>query len=84
MKLELNLLAVYLFEQSPWQAKHIKYNTEQRIKAKSEFEKHYYYLLNNYFYGKTIENIRRRLHLDLMDKSDTHGILNRQWKCSDD
>ena len=36
--------------------------------------------MNNSFYGKTIENIRKRLNLDLMDKSDTHRILNRQSK----
>ena len=28
--------------------------------------------------GKTIENMRKRLNLDLIDKSDTHRIINRQ------
>ena len=40
--------------------------------------------MNNSFYGKTIENIRKRLNLDLIDKSDTHRILNRQSKLSFD
>ena len=80
----LNVYTVYKFKQSPWLAKYIKYNTEQRSKAKTEFEKHFYKLMNNSFYGKTIENIRKRLNLDLIDKSDTHRILNRQSKLSFD
>ena len=38
--------------------------------------------MNNSFYGKTIENIRKRLNFDLIDKSDIHKILNRQSKLS--
>ena len=72
------------FIQSPRLAKNIKYNTEQRKKAKTEFEKHFYKLMNNSFYGKTIENIRQRLNLDLIDKSDIHRIPNRQSKLSFD
>ena len=40
--------------------------------------------MNNSFYGKTIENIRKRLNLVLIVKSDTHRILNRQSKLSFD
>ena len=69
---------VYKFKQSPWLAKYIKYNTEQRSKAKTEFEKPCYKLMNNSFYGKTNENIRKRLNLELIDRSETHRILNRQ------
>ena len=36
--------------------------------------------MNNSFYGRTIENIRKCLNLDLIDKSDIHKILNRQSK----
>ena len=78
----LNVHAVYNIKQSPWLAKYIKYNTEQRKKAKTEFEKHFYKLMNKSFYGKTIENIRKRLNLDLIDKSDIHRILKRQSKLS--
>ena len=76
---------VYELKQSPWLAKYIECYTEQRKKAKTDFEKHFYKLMTNSFYGKTIENIRKRLNLDLIDKSDTHRILNRQSKlCFDD
>ena len=80
----LNVHNVYKFKQSPWLATYIKYNTEQRKKAKTEFEKHFYKLMNNLFYGKTIETIRKRLNLDLIDESDIHRILNRQSKLSFD
>ena len=40
--------------------------------------------MNNSFYGKTIENIRNRFNLDLIDKSDTHRLINRQSKISFD
>ena len=80
----LNVYTVYIFKQSPWLAKYIKYITQQRSKAKTEFERHFYKLMNNSFYGKTIANIRKRLNLDLIDRSDTHRILNRQSKLSFD
>ena len=80
----LNVHTVYKFKQSPWLANHIKYNTEQRSKAKTEFEKHFNKLMKNSFYGKTIETIRKRLNLALIDKSDIHRILNRQSKLSFD
>ena len=38
--------------------------------------------MNNAFYEKTIENIRKRLDLDLIDKSDNHTKINRQSKLS--
>ena len=50
---------VYKVNQSPWLAKNIKY-TEQRSKAKTEFEKDFYKLMNNSFYGELIESIRKR------------------------
>ena len=40
--------------------------------------------MNISFYGKTIDNIRKRLNLDLIDKSVTHRIINRQSKLSFD
>ena len=38
--------------------------------------------MNNSLERKTIENIRKRLNLEVIDKPDTHRILNRQSDCS--
>ena len=78
----VKLHTVHKIEHSPWLSKYIKYNTEQRRKAKTKFQKHFYKLMNNSFYGKTIENIRNCLNLEMIDKSDTHKNLNRQSKLS--
>ena len=80
----VNVHTVYKFKQSPWLAKYNKYNTEQRKKAKTEFEKHFYKLMNNSFYGNIIEKIIKPLNLDSIDKSDTHRKLNWQSKLSFD
>ena len=80
----LNVHTVYRFKQSPWLSEYNKYNTERGRKAESEFEKHFYKLMTNSFYGETMENTRNRSRLDLVDKSDTHRILNRQSECSFD
>ena len=44
---------LFSFKQSRWLENYISFNTQKRNKAKNDFEKDFYKLLNNAFYGKT-------------------------------
>ena len=54
------------FQQMPWLKKYIDFNTHHRKKANSQFEKDLFKLLNNAVFGKTIENLRNRRRIELI------------------
>ena len=79
MELE-NVHNVTSFKQSKWLEKNISFNTQKGNKAKSAFEKDFYKLLNNAFYGKTMENVRNRIKVDFVKEDDTDKIMKQQSK----
>ena len=54
------------FVQSPWMEPYIRKNTDLRKEAKNAFEKDFFKLMNNSVFGKTIENIRKRQSVEIM------------------
>ena len=55
------------FYQSSWMEPYIRKNTDLRKSASNAFEKDFFKLMNNSVFGKTIENIRKRQNVILVD-----------------
>ena len=53
---------------------------QKRTKAKNDFQKDFYNILNNAFYGETMENVRNLLRLDFINKDDYKNKIKQQSK----
>jgi hypothetical protein len=53
-----------------------QYKTKERMKATTDFEKVFFKLMNNAYYGKTCENIRNRKDIELTTESERSKKLH--------
>ena len=68
------------FRQSKWLEKYTNLKTQKRNHAVNDFEKDFYKILNNAFYGRTMENVRNRLKINFIKKDDYREIIKQQSK----
>ena len=65
----------FKFQLREWLKDWIDINTESRTKAKHDFEKDYFKLMNNAVFGKTMENVRDRVEI----KCAFDGVYNKKY-----
>lgn len=62
--------SIISFNHKAWLKPYIDFNTSMRAKATHDFEKDFWKLMNNSFYGKTMENISNRCLVELINKPE--------------
>ena len=63
----LKIHRVLKFNQSDWLGKFVQFNTVKRMRASNDFEKDFFKLMINCVYGKTMENLRKRVNVKLFN-----------------
>ena len=58
---------VLKFKQSDWMKKNIGFNTEKRKNAANSFEKDFFKLMINSVYSKTMEHVRKKINVRLIN-----------------
>ena len=60
---------VLKLKQKDWMKPYIDFNTQKRKEATNEADKNHFKLLNNAVYGKTMENMRKRIKIRVVKNS---------------
>ena len=94
LSLGINLTKIHRalqFKQPNWMNKYIDFNTKKRTCATNDFEKDFFKLMINSVYGKTMENLRKRINVRFVNnKKDflkytsrpayvTHKLFNKNF-----
>ena len=82
---------VLKFKQSDWMKKYIDFNTKKRMNAANDFEKDFLKLMINSVYGKSMENLRKRINVRMINNEEdfskytskptyiTHKMVNKDY-----
>ena len=91
-----NVHRILEFDEKPLMEPYIRLNSELHKKAKSAFENFFYKLMNNSLFGKTMENLCKRVDIKFVKTDDSPETIeqvrktivmhnsNRRIKFSDD
>ena len=70
------------FDQSPWLKTYIDFNTQLRTAATNDFKKDFFKLMNNWVFGKMMENIRKHRNIKLVTTEEKylHMVMKPNFK----
>ena len=75
----MKLVGIHRILKSGWLEKYIDFKTYKRKNAANSFEKDFFKLMNNSVYGKTMENLGKKINVRLINNArDYKKYVSRQ------